>query len=118
MSYDKGLEVVPFNVTHGDWVERFPYQNGLVIWKWDTSQQDNNTGEHPGVGLILPVDAHPKALRWSDGTLMDNNLQSYDSPFTRPAGGVKITNTNTRITIGKEATDGSTVTVQVGPAVK
>ncbi|WBO66029.1 immune inhibitor A domain-containing protein [Streptomyces camelliae] len=163
VSYDKTLKVGPYNFGYlnterPDWVEHYPYQNGLLIWKWDTSQADNNTNAnaHPGTGLILPVDAHPKALRWSDGTLMRNRMQAYDSPFTleptdaitlhkagvatkitsqqgvpvfndhtsayydpaNPTGGVKVTDTNTKIKIVRQATDGSTIELEVGPAVK
>ena len=86
MSYDKTLKVGPYNfgfsTDASDWVEHFPYQNGLLIWKWDTSQKDNNTSQHPGQGLVLPVDAHPTPLKWADGTLMRNRIQSYDSPFS------------------------------------
>ncbi|KPH97367.1 M6 family metalloprotease domain protein [Actinobacteria bacterium OK074] len=86
VSYDKTLAVGPYNFgfasTRPDWVEHFPYQNGLLIWKWDTSQADDNTSQHPGTGEILPVDAHPTALKWSDGTLMRNRFQSYDSTFS------------------------------------
>jgi immune inhibitor A len=64
-----------------DWVESYPYQNGLLISYWDTSQTDNNVGEHPGKGLILPVDAHPQFSHWKDGTLMRNRILSYDSTF-------------------------------------
>ena len=160
VSYDKTLKVGPYNfgfsATRPDWVEHYPYQNGLLIWKWDTSQQDNNTSQHPGAGLVLPVDSHPTALKWSDGTLMRSRIQSYDSPFSlyrtdgitlhnadvvtripsakgvpvfddhtstyyddsTPFAGVKITDTNTKIRIVKEAKDGSTIKVEVGPAVK
>ncbi|MEV6959677.1 immune inhibitor A domain-containing protein [Streptomyces sp. NPDC051207] len=160
VSYDKTLKVGPYNfgfsTTRPDWVEHYPYQNGLLIWKWDTSQADNNTSQHPGTGLLLPVDAHPAPLKWSDGTLMRNRIQSYDSPFSlyatdgitlhkadvpttipsakgvpvfndhtntyydasNPRAGVKITDTNTKIKIVKEAWNGSTISVQVGPAVK
>ncbi len=160
VSYDETLKTGPYNfgwsTTRPDWVEHYPYQNGLLIWKWDTSQADNNTSKHPGTGLVLPVDAHPEALRWNDGTLLRNRVQAYDSPFSlyrtdgitlhkagvatripskagvstfddhrntyydesNPAGGVKITDTNTKIRILKEAKDGSTISVQVGPAVK
>ncbi|MGN9756272.1 immune inhibitor A domain-containing protein [Streptomyces sp. SD31] len=160
VSYDKTLKTGPYNYgfsqTRPDWVEHYAYQNGLLIWKWDTSQADNNTSQHPGVGLVLPVDSHPTALKWSDGTLMRNRIQSYDSPFSRfrtdgmtlhnadvatkipssagvpvfndhthtyydaatPTAGVKITDTNTKIKIIKEAKDGSTITVEVGAAVK
>ncbi|WP_199837366.1 immune inhibitor A domain-containing protein [Streptomyces caniscabiei] len=160
VSYDKTLKVGPYNfgfsTTRPSWVEHFPYQNGLLIWKWDTSQADNNTSVHPGTGLVLPVDSHPAALKWADGTVMRSRIQSYDSPFslyrtdglklhkddvltripsskgvstfndrtstyydeTTPLAGVKITDTNTKIKIVKEAKDGSTISVQVGPAVK
>lgn len=160
VSYDQTLKVGPYNfgfsTTRPDWVEHFPYQNGLLIWKWDTSQPDNNTSVHPGTGLILPIDSHPTALKWSDGTLMRNRFQAYDSPFTleptdaltlhkadvktkiksqpgvsvfndrkntyydptNPAGGVKITDTNTQIKITNEAWDHSTVSLEIGPAKK
>lgn len=160
VSYDETLKVGPYNfgfsTTRPDWVEHFPYQNGLLIWKWDTSQADNNTSVHPGTGLVLPVDSHPAALKWADGTAMRSRIQSYDSPFSlyrtdglklhkadvlttipssagvsvfndrtntyydaaTPLAGVKITDTNTKIEIVKEAADGSTMSVKVGPAVK
>lgn len=67
--------------TRPDWVETYPYQNGLLISYWDTSYADNNVGEHPGHGLILPVDAHPEFSHWPDGTLMRPRILSYDSTF-------------------------------------
>ncbi|GAT79393.1 protease [Streptomyces sp. F-3] len=87
VSYDTTLRTGPYNfgftgTDRPNWVEHFPYQNGLLIWKWDTSQADNNTSQHPGTGLILPVDSHPDALRWSDGTLMRNRIQTYDATFS------------------------------------
>ncbi|WP_329598399.1 immune inhibitor A [Streptomyces pseudovenezuelae] len=86
VSYDKVLKVGPYNYgfskTRPDWVEHYAYQNGLLIWKWDTSQADDNTSQHPGEGLILPIDSHPTALKWSDGTLMRNRIQAYDSTFS------------------------------------
>ncbi|MBD0709887.1 MULTISPECIES: immune inhibitor A domain-containing protein [unclassified Streptomyces] len=85
VSYDATLKTGPYNFgftgTKADWVEHYAYQNGLLIWKWDLSQKDNNTAVHPGAGLILPVDAHPTPLRWNDGTLMRNRVQAYDSTF-------------------------------------
>ena len=35
----------------------------------------------PGEGLILPVDAHPALLHWSDGSVARPRIQSYDSTF-------------------------------------
>ncbi|MFD1661974.1 immune inhibitor A domain-containing protein [Streptomyces caeni] len=86
VSYDKTLKTGPYNFgflnTEPNRVEHFPYQNGLLIWLWDTSQVDNNVSEHPGVGLILPVDAHAKPLKWADGTYMRSRIQTFDSTFT------------------------------------
>ena len=95
VSYDKTLKVGPYNfgfsTTRPDWVEHYPYQNGLLIWKWDTSQADDNTKDHPGTGLILPIDSHPTPLKWSDGTLMRNRIQAYDSPFSFfPTDGITL----------------------------
>ncbi|MFF5967347.1 immune inhibitor A domain-containing protein [Streptomyces collinus] len=157
VSYDKTLKVGPYNfgfTARPDWVEHYAYQNGLLIWKWDTSQADNNTSQHKGTGLVLPIDSHPDQLKWADGTLMRNRIQSYDSPFSlyrtdgmtlhkadvakyipgskgvsvfndrkndyydesNPTAGVKITDTNTKIKILKEAKDGSTIELEVGAA--
>ncbi|MFF6951757.1 immune inhibitor A domain-containing protein [Streptomyces iakyrus] len=157
VSYDKTLKVGPYNfgfTARPDWVEHYAYQNGLLIWKWDTSQVDNNTSQHKGTGLVLPIDSHPTALKWTDGTLMRNRIQAYDSPFSlyrtdgmtlhkadvakyipgskgvsvfndrkntyydesNPTAGVKITDTNTKIKILKEAKDGSTIELEVGAA--
>ncbi|NNM44644.1 immune inhibitor A domain-containing protein [Knoellia koreensis] len=74
-----------------DWVETYPYQNGLLISYWDSSQTDNNVGDHPGQGLILPVDAHPQFSHWKDGTLMRNRILSYDSTFgTEPTDAITL----------------------------
>ncbi|MFE9096402.1 immune inhibitor A domain-containing protein [Streptomyces sp. NPDC007264] len=86
VSYDATLKTGPYNFGYlnskPNWVEHYPYQNGLLIWLWDTSQADNNVSEHPGEGLILPVDAHPAPLKWADGTYMRSRIQAFDSPFT------------------------------------
>jgi immune inhibitor A len=81
--YDLALQKGPYQFTdpNGNWVEHFPYQDGLLIWYYDTSQADNNVGDHPGEGLILPIDAHPDIRHWSDGTNGRPRLQSYDSTF-------------------------------------
>jgi immune inhibitor A len=93
--------------TKPDLVESYPYQNGLLINYWDTSQNDNNVGDHPGFGLVLPVDAHPEFTHWSNGTLMRNRILSYDSTF-----GLERTDA---ITLHNPA-DGTTGTVASKPA--
>ncbi|MFF3512247.1 immune inhibitor A domain-containing protein [Streptomyces sp. NPDC002573] len=86
VSYDSTLKTGPYNFgflnTRPSWVEHYPYQNGLLVWYWDTSQADNNVSEHPGQGLILPVDAHAKPLKWTDGTYLRTRMQGFDSTFT------------------------------------
>ena len=81
--YDLALKKGPYQFTdpNGNWVEHFPYQDGLLIWYYDTSQSDNNVSEHPGEGLILPIDAHPSIRHWSDGDVARPRLQSGDSTF-------------------------------------
>jgi immune inhibitor A len=64
-----------------DWVEHYPYQDGLLISYWNEAYGDNNVGDHPGKGLILPVDAHPSFHHTYDGHLMRPRLLSYDSTF-------------------------------------
>lgn len=158
VSFDQTLKTGPYNFgwlnTAPQKAEHFPYQNGLLIWLWDTSQANNDVGLHPGQGEILPVDAHAKAEKWSDGSLMRNRIQAYDSTFSwyptkgltlhnngvatkirpklgapvfddhygnyydpsNPYGSVQVPDTNTRLTILSQPLDGSTLTVQVGPA--
>lgn len=84
--YDQGLATGPYNFGFldvlGNWVEHFPYQDGLLISYWDTSFSDNNTATHPGGGLVLPIDAHPDALFTPGGTPWRARVQSYDAPFS------------------------------------
>lgn len=85
LSYDETLQTGPYNFGFltelPDWVERFPYQNGLLVSYWDEFHGDNNTSEHPGEGLILPVDAHPDPLIRPDGLQWRARIQSYDATF-------------------------------------
>ena len=85
-SYDRSLETGPynfgFNPTRPDYVEHYPYQDGLLVSYWDDFYTDNNTSEHPGEGLILPVDAHPDQLiRSTDNLPWVARIQAYDSTF-------------------------------------
>jgi immune inhibitor A len=80
-AYDKALELGPYNFTSATLVEHFPYQDGLLIWYWDTSFSDNNVGDHPGGGEILPIDAHPGVMHWTNGSVARPRIQSYDATF-------------------------------------
>ncbi len=63
-------------------VEFFSYQPGALVTYWDTSYGDNNVGEHPGGGQILPVDAHPVFAHTPDGALARPRSLSFDSTFS------------------------------------
>ena len=90
--YDDGLRTGPYNFGFlnnpalGNWVEHFPYQDGLLVWYYDTSFADNNVGDaclsgRCG-GLFLPVDAHPSLLQRPDnGKAWRPRVQAYDSTF-------------------------------------
>jgi immune inhibitor A len=103
--YDQSLQTGPYNFgflndpARQNWVEHFPYQDGLLISYWDTSQRNNNTSQHNGQGLILPIDAHPKALIRPDGKVWRGRMQTYDATF------------------GLEATDGFTLHLNGVPSV-
>ena len=64
------------------WSNGTRYQDGLLISYWDTSQANNNTSQHPGTGLLLPIDAHPNILRNADGGAVSNRIQTFDSTFS------------------------------------
>ena len=84
-SYDKYMKTGPYNFgdpTKPDWVEHFPYETGLGVWYWDTSYLDNNTSEHPGAGLVLPVDAHPAPIYNLEGQPWRERIAGYDAPFS------------------------------------
>jgi immune inhibitor A len=85
VGFDGPLGKAPYNFggTVGpNWTERFPYEDGVLVWYWNTQYGNNNVGDHPGEGEILPVDAHPNVMHWSDGTVVRPRIQSYDSTFT------------------------------------
>ena len=82
---DQWLRTGPYNFgfpDRPDWVEHYPYQEGLLISYWDTSQADNNTSEHPGLGRNLPIDSRPRPLVAMDGSYWRARLQVYDAPFS------------------------------------
>jgi immune inhibitor A len=90
LGYDDGLRTGPYNFgflnSMPDWVEHFPYQDGLLVWYYDTSFADNNVGDNclsgRCGGLFLPVDAHPGLLiRPDNGQVWRPRVQSYDSTF-------------------------------------
>ncbi len=92
LGYDGGLanayKFDPWgDPAYSNWVERFPYQDGLLISYWDTSFENNNVTAHCGEGrcggLLLPIDAHPDVLYhdyWYPWSWW-NRIQVYDATF-------------------------------------
>jgi immune inhibitor A len=84
--YDNTLKVGPYffgyTAPKNNFVDHFAYQDGLLINYWDTSQRNNQTRNHPGQGLLLPIDAHYATLYRVDGVRWRNRIQTYDATFT------------------------------------
>jgi immune inhibitor A len=88
--YDSTLRQGPYNFGWGDsrpdWVERFPYQNGMLVWFSNGEYTNNNTSSHPGAGLVLPVDARPAPIVVpADGYRIANRRQPFDATFGQEA---------------------------------
>lgn len=87
VSFDQYLRTGPYNFgflpEFPDRVEHFPYQDGLLVSYWDTSYRDNNESQHPGNGLILPIDSHPEPIYNLSGAPWRGRIQTYDAPFSR-----------------------------------
>ena len=85
VSFDKYLRTGPYNIgflpDRPGWVEHFPYQDGLLIWYWDTVFGDNDVTVHPGQGEILPIDAHPRPIYNLQGLPWRGRIGLYDAPF-------------------------------------
>ena len=91
--YDANLKTGPYNFGYPkrpDWAERLPYQNGMLVWYWNEQYEDNSVGDHPGAGLILPVDARPQLMyeptddepeNGRKGEIWRSRIQAWDSTF-------------------------------------
>jgi immune inhibitor A len=95
--YDSSFKTGPYQFGFGntkpDWVEKFPYQDGLVVWYVNYAFEDNNTRIHPGFGQAIPFDARPAAIAWPNCTaaphsgnpqglcLLGNRRQPFDGSF-------------------------------------
>jgi immune inhibitor A len=98
--YDANLAMGPYNFVSDLWAERFPYQDGLLVWYSDYFWGDNSVGDHPGEGLILPVDARPDILHWKDdGTNMRGRFQPFDATFGTPAQSITLHHNGVATTI-------------------
>ena len=90
-----------------DWVEFIKDNPGALISYWDTAYSDNNVGDHPGSGEILPVDAHPEFQHAPDGSLLRPRTLAFDAPFSTTASpGQKM-----------HLSNGTPIRLKGGPAV-
>jgi len=91
--YDATLKTGPYNfgwsTTKPDFVERFPYQNGMLVWYANGEYTNNNTSSHPGGGQVLPVDARPAPIMLNNAngtqTMLGNRRQPFDATFGQEA---------------------------------
>ncbi|MFB9308578.1 immune inhibitor A [Agromyces hippuratus] len=115
VGYDATLEVGPYQFDRGltqpDHVEHFAFQDGLLVWAIDETYSDNNTIEHEGHGLALPVDAGVAPMTYPDGTMPSNRRQPFDATFGLQA--IDATALHKEIVVGK----GKSKTVQSVAAV-
>jgi immune inhibitor A len=106
--YDATLQTGPYNfskaVTAPNFVERFPYQDGMLVWAVDETYMDNNTIDHQGHGLTLPIDARPAPFTFPDGTKPGNRRQPFDATFGLQATDAVALHKEVVVGTGKNAT--------------
>ncbi|MFR9776012.1 immune inhibitor A domain-containing protein [Micromonospora sp. MS34] len=90
--YDDTLRTGPYNFgwgnTRPDFVEHFSNQPGMLVWYVNYAYGDNNTSQHPGYGLNLPVDVRPDKINVGGQGVIANRRNGYDATFslyTKPA---------------------------------
>ena len=82
--YDTSLKTAynfGFVNTRPDWVENYPYQNGLLRQLLGHVADRQQRGRPPGQGPHPPGRRPPGVRHWNDGTLMRPRILSYDSTF-------------------------------------
>ncbi|OYD07634.1 immune inhibitor A domain-containing protein [Paludifilum halophilum] len=57
---DRGLT----HASYGN--DQLVYDEGMVVWYYDGRYLDNNTGSHPGYGLVGVVDSHQNLINWNN----------------------------------------------------
>ncbi|SCE83738.1 immune inhibitor A [Micromonospora coriariae] len=89
VGYDDTLRTGGYNYgftnTRPNWVERFANQPGMLVWYVNYAYGDNNTSEHPGFGLNLPVDVRPGAITVKGQGTITNRRNGYDGTFSQYA---------------------------------
>jgi len=62
-------------------VDRFRYDDGVLVTFWDGRAVDNDVTAHPGSGRLLVVDARPTALAAESGAPGPLGLAPFDAAF-------------------------------------
>ncbi|MEV4498782.1 immune inhibitor A domain-containing protein [Micromonospora arborensis] len=87
VGYDDTLRTGGYNYgfsnTRPSWVERYANQPGMLVWYVNYAYGDNNTSEHPGYGLDLPVDVRPGAITVKGQGTVTNRRNGFDAAFSR-----------------------------------
>ncbi|MFI7577409.1 immune inhibitor A domain-containing protein [Micromonospora sp. NPDC049497] len=86
LGYDDTLRTGGYNfgwgTTRPDFVERFSNQPGMLVWYVNYAYGDNNTSQHPGYGLNLPVDVRPDKINVGGQGTISNRRNGYDATFS------------------------------------
>ncbi|MGN9811143.1 immune inhibitor A domain-containing protein [Micromonospora sp. BQ11] len=86
LGYDDTLRTGGYNYgfanTRPNWVERFSNHPGMLVWYVNYAYGDNNTSEHPGYGLNLPVDVRPGQIKVDGQGTISNRRNGYDATFS------------------------------------
>lgn len=85
--YDKTLRTGPYNFgfqnTRPNFVEHFSNHEGMLVWYVNYAYSDNNTSQHPGYGLNLPVDVRPQSIKVPGQGTITNRRGTFDATFSR-----------------------------------
>ncbi|GAB3186442.1 immune inhibitor A [Micromonospora palomenae] len=84
--YDDTLRTGGYNYgftnTRPNWVERFSNHQGMLVWYVNYAYGDNNTSQHPGYGLNLPVDVRPDKINVGGQGTISNRRNGFDATFS------------------------------------
>ncbi|MER6591701.1 immune inhibitor A domain-containing protein [Micromonospora purpureochromogenes] len=86
VGYDDTLRTGGYNFGFGntrpDFVERFANHPGMLVWYVNYAYGDNNTSQHPGYGLNLPVDVRPDKINVGGQGTISNRRNGFDATFS------------------------------------
>ncbi|OKI47178.1 immune inhibitor A domain-containing protein [Micromonospora sp. CB01531] len=84
--YDDALRTGGYNFgwanSRPDFVERFSNHPGMLVWYVNYAYGDNNTSQHPGYGLNLPVDVRSQKINIGGQGTITNRRGGYDATFS------------------------------------